>query len=119
MVTINQLADIVANIAGVRIREEAHLWAEGRARPQFRQHAAARSSKVAANSLAGRRICKNLSVDRESSSNETRTGAPCARGPRLVAADLIFEHLLAADERGFLRAHAFEKSIGAWLPRDI
>ena len=64
LVTINQLVDIVEEIAGVRLKRRYDARrAEGRSRTQLRQHAHPRAPGLGAEHTAGDRAGEDVRVD--------------------------------------------------------
>ena len=63
MVTINQLADIIADIAGIPVQQETYRGAHGRARAEFGQHAAAQGVGMGAGDFSRRGAGEDISLD--------------------------------------------------------
>ena len=71
MISINDLADLVADAAGITVDEASRARSAGRPRPQLRQHAAARGARLGAADLARGRPRADLSLDRSARSRES------------------------------------------------
>ena len=72
MVTIDELADLVANRGRNQGAQETYRRSSGRARTQFRQHAAARGSSLAAGNFPRGGSRAHLSMDRGASAPKPR-----------------------------------------------
>jgi nucleoside-diphosphate-sugar epimerase len=86
MVTINELADIIAEIAGIKIVKKHIPWPARGAGPELGQRPAATGPRVGAEDLIGRWIGAYLYLDRGSSSarggrHQSLTATACLGSP--------------------------------------